>query len=82
MAQVATAIQTRLAAALSSTTCTWDGTGEHFIITSPTTGMTSIVLYATTPGSGDDISGLLFLTFDDWALVAFRASRSSRRRRR
>jgi hypothetical protein len=61
MANVATAIQTRLAAALASTTCTWDGT--RFIITSPTTGITSIVLFATTPGSGVDISGLLFLTF-------------------
>lgn len=68
MAQVATAIQTRLAAALASTTCTWDG--SRFVITSPTTGIASIVLFAVAPTGGSsptDVSSLLALTVDDGA---------------
>jgi hypothetical protein len=70
MAQVATAIQTRLAAALASTTCTWDPTAKKFIITSPTTGPTSLVLYGTAATGGSsptDVHELLALTFDDGA---------------
>jgi hypothetical protein len=65
MAGVATLIQTKLAAALASTTCTWDATLKKFIITSPTTGPSSIVLPAVAPTGGSsptDVSTLLALT--------------------
>lgn len=41
-------------------TCTWNG--SNFIIKSSTTGILSIVSYATAPVVGTDISGLLKLT--------------------
>jgi len=65
MAAVAADLQAKLAAALASTTCTWDATLQKFIITSPTTGTASIVLPAVAPtggGSPVDISTLLALT--------------------
>jgi hypothetical protein len=69
MANVATAIQTRLAAALASTTCVWNATLTKFIITSPTTGVTSIVLPAVAgTGTGDDISELIAMTVDTGAV--------------
>src|SRR4051812_22368916 len=43
MAAIATLIQAKLAAGLASTTCTW--TGTYFLITSPTTGPTSLCSY-------------------------------------
>lgn len=68
MANVATAIQTRLAAALASTTCVWNGT--QLVITSPTTGTGSIVLFAVAPtggGSPVDVSALFGFTVDTGA---------------
>jgi hypothetical protein len=62
MAAVAADLQTALAAAVASTTCTWDG--AHFIVGSPTTGTSSVIGYAVTPtggGSPTDISTLLGL---------------------
>ncbi|GMG90662.1 hypothetical protein Cmtc_18820 [Cupriavidus sp. TKC] len=53
---VAAIIQTALAGA----TCVWNGT--QFVITSPTTGASSKVSYATPSGSGTDISAMLGLT--------------------
>lgn len=53
---VATIITTALS---TSGVCTWDGT--HFIVTSASTGNTSLVT-AATAGSGTDISALLKLT--------------------
>lgn len=53
---VATVITTALAGA----TCVWNG--QQFVITSPTTGTTSKVSYATPTGSGTDISAMLGLT--------------------
>lgn len=53
---VATIIQTALAGA----TCVWNGT--QFVITSPTTGTSSKISYATPTGSGTDISAMLGLT--------------------
>lgn len=67
MAAVATLIQTKLNAALTSTTCTWDPVLLKFIITSPTTGTSSIVLPAVAPTGGSsptDVSTLLALTVD------------------
>jgi hypothetical protein len=62
MAGVATAVQTRLAAALASTTCV--DTGSAFLVTSPTTGTASTVGYASAPTTADttDLSGILGLT--------------------
>lgn len=65
MAGIATQIQTRLAAALSSTTCTFDAVLKKFIVTSPTTGTSSIVLPAVAPtggGSPSDQSATFGLT--------------------
>lgn len=50
MAAIAALIQTKLAAGLASTTCTWNGTA--FVITSPTTGVTSLVSFAVAPTGG------------------------------
>ena len=44
---VATAIQTKLQSGLASTTCTWDSNFKAFVITSPTTGSTSSISFAT-----------------------------------
>jgi uncharacterized protein DUF3383 len=68
MADVAADLQTALAAALASTTCTWNGTS--FVITSPTTGTGSTVGYAVAPthsGSPVDVSSLLGLDAGDGA---------------
>ena len=43
----ASAIQTKLNAALAGTTCTWDSNFKAFIITSPTVGPTGSVEFAT-----------------------------------
>lgn len=59
---VASAIQTKLASGLASTTCTWDSQSKSFVITSPTTGDTSTITYAEAPASGTDVSGVLGLT--------------------
>jgi len=71
MAAIATLIQTKLNAALAGTTCTWDGT-SRFIITSPTTGTASIVLYAVAPTGGSsptDASTLLGFSASSGALT-------------
>jgi len=68
MATVASAIQTALQVALASTLCTFDDTLNKFIITSPTTGTSSIVLPAVAgTGTGVQIATLLALTVDDGA---------------
>jgi hypothetical protein len=70
MADVATALQTKLAAALASTTCTW--TGTHFVITSPTTGTSSLVGFASAPTGGSsptDASAVLGFTLASGALA-------------
>lgn len=59
---VASAIQTKLASGLASTTCTWDSQAKAFVITSPTTGDESTITFAEAPASGTDISGVLGLT--------------------
>ena len=59
---VATAIQTKLASGLASTTCSWDSNFQAFVITSPTTGATSTIEFATAGSSGTDVSALLGLT--------------------
>jgi hypothetical protein len=59
---VAAAVQTRLQAALASVTCVHTASG--FVVTSPTTGVNSVVGYATTPTTAGmtDISAMLGLT--------------------
>lgn len=54
LAAVATAIQTKLAAGLAGTTCTYDANNGAFVITSPTTGTSSQVGYATP--TDDDVT--------------------------
>jgi len=53
-------VATIITTALAGATCVWNG--MQFVITSPTTGVTSKVSYATPSGSGTDISGMLGLT--------------------
>lgn len=63
MAAIAALIQTKLAAGLASTTCTW--TGNKFVITSPTTGTSSVVSFAAAPtgaGAPVDVSATLGFT--------------------
>lgn len=54
------AVASAITDALTGATCTW--TGSRFVITSSTTGTTSSVGYATSPGSGTDISNKMKLT--------------------
>jgi hypothetical protein len=64
MPQIATTIQTALAALVASTTCTWNAALGCFVITSPTTGTSSSIGYAAAPthsGSPTDVSVLLGL---------------------
>lgn len=56
---VATLLQTKLAAALAGTTCVYNSTYKQFIIKSPTTGASSSVSYLSAPASGVDITTLL-----------------------
>ncbi|QKS60894.1 DUF3383 domain-containing protein [Cupriavidus gilardii] len=53
-------VATIITTALAGATCAWNGT--QFVITSPTTGTTSKVSYATPTGTGTDISAMLGLT--------------------
>ncbi len=53
-------VATIITTALAGATCAWNG--AQFVITSPTTGATSKVSYATPTGSGTDISAMLGLT--------------------
>jgi len=71
MAAIATDIQTKLNAAVSGTTCTWDAVGKKFIVASPTTGINSVIGYATAPTGGSspvDVSTTLGFTFLSGAL--------------
>lgn len=53
-------VATVISTALIGGTVTWDG--QRFVVTSDTTGQLSTLTYATSSGSGTDISGLLKLT--------------------
>lgn len=55
---VAAAVQTALG---GSITCVWDANNSVFRITSGTTGASSTVTFASTQGTGTDISALLLL---------------------
>lgn len=63
MAAAAAILQTRLQVALASTLCSW--TGTYFLITSPTTGTSSVVGFGGPPtggGSPTDASTILGFT--------------------
>ncbi|SDI54191.1 DUF3383 domain-containing protein [Pseudomonas panipatensis] len=47
--------------ALAGATCVWNANYSRFEITSPTTGATSTLTYASSTGSGTDVSALLGL---------------------
>ena len=50
---VASVVQTALQTGLASTTCTWDSLRKAFVVTSPTTGDTSTIEFATaSPSEG------------------------------
>lgn len=59
---IANTIQTELASDLAGTTCSWNSFFKAFVITSPTSGATSSITYATEGESGTDVSGLLGLS--------------------
>jgi hypothetical protein len=65
---VASAIQTKLAAASVGTTCIYDGT--RFIIRSGTTGVTSSVSFTTAPGAGTDLGPLLGTRAEDLGITS------------
>jgi hypothetical protein len=71
MAGVASVLQTKLAAAVGSTTCTWDATNKRFIITvAGSTGTGSTIGYAVAPTGGSsptNQSSFLKLTYNDGA---------------
>lgn len=58
----ASAIQTKLAATVAGTTCTWDSSFKAFVITSPTTGSEGSVGFAT--ASASDTETYLLLGLD------------------
>lgn len=55
LAEVATAISTKLAGAV----VTWNAVTSHFLITSPTTGATSAIGIPTAAGTGTDLAPLM-----------------------
>jgi hypothetical protein len=63
---VATAVQSKLAAGLASTTCTYTADG-FFLVTSPTTGTSSQVSFATSAGTDTTSADLLGLTVEEGA---------------
>lgn len=64
---VASVVQTKLAAAATGSTVTFDGT--RFIVRSGTTGTSSAVSYASAHSSGVDVSGMLGLTSADSGVI-------------
>lgn len=64
---VASAITTALA---DAATCVWDAVNARFVITSATTGATSSVSFATTPGAGTDLAPLMLLRSTDGGRTA------------
>lgn len=58
----ASAIQTKLAAGLAGTTCTWDSNFKAFIVTSPTVGASGSVEFAT--ASETDLTTYIALGLD------------------
>jgi hypothetical protein len=59
---IAEIIQAELQLQETSTLCIWDG--SRFVITSPTTGIDSLVSFATAEGTGTDISATIKMTSD------------------
>ncbi|MEN6629821.1 MAG: DUF3383 domain-containing protein [Sulfuricella sp.] len=59
-----------LQAKLTGATVTWDAYNGRFIIKSNTTGTTSVVAFATAPGSGVDVSSLFGLKSADGGYVS------------
>ena len=59
---VASVIQTALNTGLAGTTCSWNSNFQAFVITSPTSGDTSTIEFATAGSTGTDVSALLGLT--------------------
>ncbi|MDG9858213.1 DUF3383 domain-containing protein [Pseudomonas nitroreducens] len=55
------AVASTITTALAGATCVWNANFSRFEITSPTTGVTSTLTYASSTGSGTDVSALLGL---------------------
>ncbi|WP_407733285.1 DUF3383 domain-containing protein [Pseudomonas citronellolis] len=55
------AVASIITTALAGATCVWNANYSRFEITSPTTGATSTLTYASSTGSGTDVSALLGL---------------------
>ena len=64
---VASIVQTALS---GSGTVTWDAANARFVVKSGTTGASSTITFATSTGSGTDVSTLLRLTSADSGYVA------------
>lgn len=60
---VATIIQTALQLQAAGSTCVWNG--SRFILSSGSTGPTSTITFASAPGAGTDISGLMACRVED-----------------
>lgn len=70
LAGVATALQTKLNAGLASTTCTYDANNHAFVVTSPTTGASSAVGYATSVVADTTTCDALGLSVDAGAKLS------------
>lgn len=55
------AVASTITTALAGAICVWNANFSRFEITSPTTGATSTITYASSTGSGTDVSALLGL---------------------
>lgn len=53
------AVAAAIGAKLTGATIVWDALNSRFVVTSDTTGATSTVSFASAPGAGTDISGML-----------------------
>lgn len=58
---IASAIQTKLNATVTGTTCVWNPNFKAFVITSPTSGESSKITFASSTASGTDLSEMLGL---------------------
>lgn len=70
MSDIATSLQTALAAKLAGVTVTYSSINNSFTISSPTTGADSAISFAAATGSGTDLSAILSFTANSGAIIS------------
>lgn len=70
LSDVATAVQTKLASAVSNSTVVYSSVTKGFVVTNGTTGDTSTIDYATASASGTDIAEMMGLLASQGGIVS------------